>query len=129
MSSKKKPKKNSDSTFNFINSTVEQSAVGPSATVNITQLIDSEKLKAFSLKFDELKSEINHLSGEMSQEDVFKVDKEVKVVETQIQRQDKLDGQIILNSLKEISTILTKFSITGMILKQLFDMAQPLFAR
>lgn len=128
MSSKKKPKNNPDSTFNFINSTVEQSAVGPNAMVNITQHVDSEKLKAFSLKFDELKSEINHLSSAMSQEDISKVEKEVDVVETQIQQPGRLDGQVILSSLKEISAILTKFSITGMILKQLFDMAQTLFA-
>lgn len=129
MSSTKKPKKNSESTFNFTNSTISESAVGPNATVNINKNLDTEKLREFSLKFTELQKEVNHLSSKLPQENITKVKEELAVVEGQIQKSNKADGQVVLSSLKEISNILTKAGFTGMVLKQLFDIAQTLFLR
>jgi len=137
---KKKSKKSKEQvSYNFGENThITGSALGPNAKVNIEQITNGQQTENDEMllrKIHELLAELknsvhNDATKTLSQVDKERVIKKIDTVETQIQKRDEISTpEIVLSSLKEINVILAKATMAGVVLKQIFDIAQVLFHR
>ena len=127
MSPARKPQKSQGSTFNFENNTISGSSFGDNSSVVNNNGLDPLKVGEFLAGLKEIQHEINQNSESLPKEDVDRLEGEMTVLREQLQNPGKSVPQTVLEALKEVNKILGKFSLGGVVIKQLFDIATTLY--
>ena len=126
MSTKNKKDNSSGSTFHLENNTIRNAAFGDNSMVNIHS-IDSDRLDLFNQKLTELHSNVMKSSSILPKEDISKVEKEISVIESELNKTEAITPKVIFNALQSISKILGSATGAGVILKQLYDILMTFF--
>ena len=127
MSPARKPQKSQGSTFNFENNIISGSSFGDNSSVVNNNGFDPLKVGEFLAGLKELQHEINQNSESLPKEDVDRLEGEMTVLREQLQNPGKSVPQTVLEALKEVNKILGKFSLGGVVIKKLFDIATTLY--
>lgn len=127
MSPARKPQKSQGSTFNFENNTISGSSFGDNSSVVNNNGLDPLKVGEFLAGLKEIQHEINQNSESLPKEDIERLEGEMTVLREQLQNPGKSVPQTVLEALKEVNKILGKFSLGGVVIKQLFDIATTLY--
>jgi len=127
MSPARKPQKSQGSTFNFENNTISGSSFGDNSSVVNNNGLDPLKVGEFLAGLKEIQHEINQNSESLPKEDVDRLEGEMTVLREQLQNPGKSVPQTVLEALKEVNKILGKFSLGGVVIKKLFDIATTLY--
>ena len=127
MSPARKPQKSQGSTFNFENNIISGSSFGDNSSVVNNNGLDPLKVGEFLAGLKEIQHEINQNSESLPKEDVDRLEGEMTVLREQLQNPGKSVPQTVLEALKEVNKILGKFSLGGVVIKKLFDIATTLY--
>ena len=127
MSPARKPQKSQGSTFNFENNTISGSSFGDNSSVVNNHELNPLKINEFLAGLKELQHEIDRNSESLPREDVERLEGEITILREQLQNPGKSLPQTVSEALKEVNKILGKFSLGGVVIKQLFDIAKTLY--